>query len=87
MTSDVTAVVLTRDQFREARRLLGWRPLRLVPRLFVSEKSIVRFETEGHAAAGLDLALARRVFEAAGVEFIAENGSGPGVRLRKGVQR
>jgi hypothetical protein len=25
----------------------------------------------------------RRVFEAAGVEFIEENGGGPGVRLRK----
>ena len=83
MTSDVTATVLTPAQFKEARTLLGWRTLRLVPRLFVSEKSIVRFETEGHMAAGLDLALARKVFETAGVEFIAEDGGGPGVRLRK----
>jgi hypothetical protein len=29
-----------------------------------------------------DLAV-RRAFETAGVEFIAENGGGPGVRLRK----
>jgi hypothetical protein len=29
-----------------------------------------------------DLAI-RRAFEAAGVEFIDENGGGPGVRLRK----
>jgi hypothetical protein len=28
----------------------------------------------------------RRAFEAAGVEFIDENGGGPGVRLRKGHQ-
>ena len=29
------------------------------------------------------LAVIRRAFEAAGVEFIDENGGGPGVRLRK----
>jgi hypothetical protein len=29
----------------------------------------------------------RRTLEAAGVEFIAENGGGPGVRLRKGEPR
>jgi hypothetical protein len=28
----------------------------------------------------------RRAFEAAGVEFINENGGGPGVRLRKGKE-
>jgi len=33
-----------------------------------------------------DLAV-RRALEAAGVEFIDENGSGPGVRLRKGQQK
>ena len=32
--------------------------------------------------AGRDLAV-RRALEAAGVEFIDENGGGPGVRLRK----
>jgi hypothetical protein len=29
----------------------------------------------------------RRAFEAAGVEFIDENGGGPGVRLRKSSDR
>jgi hypothetical protein len=33
-----------------------------------------------------DLAI-RRAFEAVGVEFIDENGGGPGVRLRKRQQR
>jgi hypothetical protein len=32
-----------------------------------------------------DLAI-RRAFEAAGIEFIDENGGGPGVRLRKRQQ-
>jgi transcriptional regulator with XRE-family HTH domain len=29
----------------------------------------------------------RRALETAGVEFIAENGGGPGVRMRKGASR
>ena len=33
-----------------------------------------------------DLAV-RRALELAGVEFIDENGRGPGVRLRKGLQK
>jgi hypothetical protein len=33
-----------------------------------------------------DLAI-RRAFEAAGVEFIDENGGGPGVRLKKRQQK
>ena len=31
--------------------------------------------------------LVRRALELAGVEFIDENGGGPGVRLRKGPQK
>jgi hypothetical protein len=33
------------------------------------------------------LVVLRRAFELAGVEFIDENGGGPGVRLRKGQQK
>ena len=33
------------------------------------------------------LAVLRRAFELAGVEFIDENGGGPGVRLRKRQQK
>ena len=83
MTSVVITTALTRDQFREARRLLGWSCIRLVARLGVAEKSVRRFELDGHEVAGFDLLLARKVFEAAGVEFTAEDGGGAGVRLRK----
>ncbi|MEI7607557.1 MAG: hypothetical protein WCJ64_09240, partial [Rhodospirillaceae bacterium] len=45
--------------------------------------TITRFETgkTGGYAATLDKL--KRALESAGVEFIAENGGGPGVRLRK----
>ena len=42
-------------------------------------------ETETSLTAANDLAI-RRTLEAAGVEFIDENGGGPGVRLRKPVK-
>ncbi len=40
-------------------------------------------ENETSMTSANDLAV-RRALEAAGVEFIDENGGGPGVRLRKG---
>jgi hypothetical protein len=43
-------------------------------------------DSETSMTAANDLAV-RRALEAAGVEFIDENGGGPGVRLRKGSQK
>ncbi|MBU8538729.1 helix-turn-helix domain-containing protein [Falsiroseomonas tokyonensis] len=48
----------------------------------VSTDTIVRLE-KGEALQARTLAAIRAALEAAGVEFIAENGGGPGVRLRK----
>ena len=52
-------------------------------------KVCVIFETvpglEPRSAEWWVIAAIRAVLEAAGVEFIPENGGGPGVRLRKGV--
>lgn len=49
----------------------------------VSENTINAFELERRTPHPNNLAAIRRALEAAGVEFIAENGGGPGVRLRK----
>ncbi len=51
----------------------------------VSLPTIKRLEIRsGHLGVRLDtLQKLQRALEAAGVEFIAENGGGPGVRLRK----
>jgi transcriptional regulator with XRE-family HTH domain len=48
----------------------------------VSPTTISRVE-RGEALFPRTLAAIRSALEAAGVEFIAENGGGPGVRLRK----
>ena len=48
----------------------------------MSEKAILAFEASGACSPPLFLDLVRERLEAAGVEFIAENGEGPGVRMK-----
>jgi transcriptional regulator with XRE-family HTH domain len=48
----------------------------------VSADTIARLE-RGEALKPATLAAIRAALEAAGVEFIAENGGGPGVRLKR----
>jgi len=51
----------------------------------VSVPTLRRMEASNGPAAGLanNVSAVKHALEAAGVEFIAENGGGPGVRLRK----
>ena len=72
----------TVEQIRGARGLLGWSQPQLALAASLSEPTIKRFET-GLAKVS-DAAVSRMVaaLEAAGVEFIAENGGGAGVRLK-----
>ena len=76
---------LTSAQIRAARALLRWRAQDLARESSVGVATIRRAELTDDMTsmtAANDLAV-RRALEAAGVEFIAENGGGPGVRLRK----
>ena len=76
---------LTSFQIRAARALLKWSAEDLALRSSVSLRTIRRAELAGvHTSMTVanDLAV-RHSLEAAGVEFIEENGGGPGVRLRK----
>ena len=76
---------LTSDQVRAARALLRWSAEELSRRSSVSLRTIRRAElAERHTTMTTANNLAvRRALESAGVEFIAENGGGPGVRLSK----
>lgn len=51
----------------------------------VSAMTVTRFENGGTKGYPDTLAKIRAALEAAGVEFIAENGGGAGVRLRKSL--
>jgi transcriptional regulator with XRE-family HTH domain len=76
---------LTSAQIRAARALIRWSAEDLARETALSVATIRRAEiAEGEISmtAANDLAV-RRVLEAAGVEFIDENGGGPGVRLRE----
>jgi transcriptional regulator with XRE-family HTH domain len=76
---------LTSAQIRAARALLRWSAEDLARQSLLSVATVRRAELtedETSMTAANDWSV-RRAFEAAGVEFIDENGGGPGVRLRK----
>jgi hypothetical protein len=76
---------LTSAQIRAARGLIRWSAEELAKASALGLSTIRRAELaieETSMTAANDLAV-RRALEAAGVEFIDENGGGPGVRLRK----
>src|SRR5437762_13676447 len=76
---------LTSSQIRAARALLRWRAEDLARASTVGVATIRRAElaeSDTSMTTPNDMAV-RRALEAAGVEFIDENGGGPGVRLRK----
>jgi hypothetical protein len=79
---------LTSAQIRAARALIRWSAEDLARASILSVTTIRRAElteSETSMTAANDVAV-RRALEAAGVEFIDENGGGPGVRLRKVLQ-
>jgi hypothetical protein len=79
---------LTSAQIRAARALIRWSAEDLANHCAVSVTTIRRAELMPSATAltrANDAAI-RQALEKAGVEFIDENGGGPGVRLRKPQQ-
>lgn len=74
---------LTPAQSRAARGLLDWPQMQLAQLSNLSESTIRDFEKGRRVPSANNLAAVQRAFEAAGVEFIPQNGGGPGVRLRE----
>jgi transcriptional regulator with XRE-family HTH domain len=77
--------MLTSEQVRAARAMLRWEQKDLAQASAVSLPSIQRLEAKPGplAAQARTVAAIRAALEAAGIEFIPENGGGAGVRLRK----
>jgi DNA-binding XRE family transcriptional regulator len=76
-------------QIKAARALLAWSQDQLASAADVSIPTVKRLEARdgplgGRNETGTKIRLA---LERAGVEFISENGGGPGVRLRKQQKR
>lgn len=73
---------MSRDQCRAARGLLGWTQDQLATAASVSKKTLADYESGKRTPYDRTLADIRRAFEAAGLEFIPENGGGAGIRFR-----
>lgn len=75
--------MITSAQCRAARGLIDWSQQQLADAAKVGVVTVRQFEGGGSQPRNATLDVIRRALEAAGVEFIAENGGGAGVRLRK----
>jgi transcriptional regulator with XRE-family HTH domain len=72
------------EQLRAARALLGWSQTELAKHAGMSLPTVKRVETErGPRVSEEARSALQRALALGGIEFIDENGGGPGVRLRK----
>jgi transcriptional regulator with XRE-family HTH domain len=76
-------ISITSQQSRGARAMLGWTRDELAQRSKVSAATLADFEAGKRVPYDRTLADIRRALEDGGIEFIPENGGGPGARLRK----
>jgi transcriptional regulator with XRE-family HTH domain len=76
-------MTISPEQCRAARGLLGWSQADLSRASETATKTIADFERGAREPYARTLDDVRAAFERAGVEFIDENGGGPGLRLRK----
>jgi DNA-binding transcriptional regulator YiaG len=81
--SSTENVEMTPAQCRAARALLDWTQPKLAEAASLGLSTVVDFERARRAVSQEAALLIRVALEKAGIEFIAENGGGPGVRLRK----
>jgi transcriptional regulator with XRE-family HTH domain len=75
--------LMTPAQCRGARGLLGLTQPELASKANLGLSTIVDFERSRRPVSAAAIGAIRRALKTAGVEFIDENGGGPGVRLRK----
>ena len=75
--------MITPSQCRAARGLLDWTQQELADRARVGIVTVRQFEAGLNEPRRATLEVIKRALEAAGIEFIQENGGGPGVRLQK----
>lgn len=75
--------MITSAQVKAARALIGMDQRTLAEKSGVSLPTIQRMEKLGVGrSSAANVAAVEAAFAAAGAEFIAENGGGPGVRLK-----
>jgi transcriptional regulator with XRE-family HTH domain len=80
--------VITIEQLRAARGLLGWSQSELAARAGLSLPTVKRLEAGfGPRVSEEAREKLQQAIESAGIEFVSENGGGVGVRFRKPRRR
>ena len=83
--NDILAIVpcmITPDQCRAARALLRMSQDDLAAKTKISAVTVRKFENQTGKLRDSMIHLIRLTLESEGIDFIDENGGGPGVRLR-----
>ena len=75
--------MITREQCRAGRALVGWTQSQLAKAAHLGLSTIRDFEKGRRVPTHNNLLGIKSALKNANVEFIDENGGGPGVRLRK----
>jgi DNA-binding XRE family transcriptional regulator len=78
---------VTSAQVRMARAALNWTVRDLAEAAGVHRNTVSNIEVGRYGGDPKTLETIEATFRAAGVEFIDENGGGPGVRLRKPLKK
>ena len=80
-------MAVTSAQVRMARAALNWTVRNLAEASHLHRNTITNIETGRYVGDAATLSAIEGVLKRAGVEFIDENGGGPGVRLRKRMSK
>jgi transcriptional regulator with XRE-family HTH domain len=80
-------MIVTSAQVRMARAALNWTVRDLAEATGLHRNTVTNLEVGRYAGDPETLSNIKRVLEKAGVEFVDENGGGPGVRLRDRVKK
>jgi transcriptional regulator with XRE-family HTH domain len=80
-------MTVTTAQVRMARAALNWSVRDLAEAAQIHRNTVTNIETGRYTGDPATLAAIVGALKRAGVEFIDENGGGPGVRLRKRHQK
>ena len=75
------------EQIRAARALIDWTRADLAGASGVTVRTLARIENSQTVPRLATLQALTAALESAGIEFIPENGSGPGVRLARSLNR
>lgn len=75
---------MTPARCRGARAMLDWTQAKLAEAAGVGVSTVTSFERSWRCNYPDTIQAIQRALEAAGIDFIAENDGGPGVRFRKG---